>query len=134
LTRYQVSGRILIDTFGYQKHHLGLKRRDGKDQESKNAKLLREAVTAEEQAAIALGIPGYPHHSLIPVVDANENNPETAGSSTIKDDDLYIKRLSDGDQKKNKDEMLARKDDLIYISPMLVGYALKNKLWCKWAP
>jgi hypothetical protein len=54
-----------------------------------------------------------------------------AVESDDKADEYYIKRLSEDEQKKNKDEMLARVDDLIYLSPMLVGYALKNKLWCK---
>jgi hypothetical protein len=44
-------------------------------------------------------------------------------------EDTYIKRLTEEEQKKNRDELLARKDDLIFISPMLMGYALKNKLW-----
>jgi hypothetical protein len=50
-----------------------------------------------------------------------------------KKDDFYIKRLSDEEQKKNRDEMLARPDDLFYLSPMLTGYALKNKIWCTYA-
>jgi hypothetical protein len=48
-----------------------------------------------------------------------------------KKDDFYIKRLSDEEQKKNRDDMLARPDDLIFMSPMLTGYALKNKIWRK---
>jgi hypothetical protein len=49
----------------------------------------------------------------------------------VEADEFYIKRLSDEEQKKNRDDMLAREEDLIYMSPMLEGYALKNKLWCK---
>jgi len=48
-------------------------------------------------------------------------------------DDFYIKRLTEDEQKKNRDEMLARKGDLIFLSPMLMGYALKNKLWRKFS-
>jgi hypothetical protein len=46
-------------------------------------------------------------------------------------DNSYIKRLTDDEQRKNRDDLLARKDDLVFLSPMLMGYALKNKLWRK---
>jgi hypothetical protein len=65
----------------------------------------------------------------IPVV----NQPVTVTTRTLPEskDDFYIKRLSDEDQKKNRDDMLARPDELCFLSPMLEGYALKNKMWCK---
>lgn len=62
------------------------------------------------------------------------NQPVTTTTRTLPDsgkDDFYIKRLSDDEQKKNRDEMLARPDDLCFLSPMLEGYALKNKMWCR---
>jgi hypothetical protein len=46
-------------------------------------------------------------------------------------DDFYIKRLSDEEQKTNRAEMLAKPDELCFLSPMLEGYALKNKTWRK---
>ncbi|KAF2419775.1 ATPase [Tothia fuscella] len=124
--KHNVSGRILIDTYGYQKHHLALKRRDGKDQESKNAKLLKETIAAENANAILMGLMPPPPP---PMPGVNISSTGNTSAAKEKPDDMYIKRLSDEDMKKNKDEMLARKDDLIYLSPMLVGYALKNKLW-----
>lgn len=51
-----------------------------------------------------------------------------------KKDEFYIKRLTEEEQKKNRDEMLARPDELHFLSPMLEGYALKNKTWCKRLP
>jgi hypothetical protein len=106
---------------------LALKRRDGKDQESKTNKVVHQA------GGLASGINNLPPPP--PVVNltidplTGEAVPMLPDPKEI--DEYYIKRLSVEEQKKNKDEMLAREEDLIYLSPMLVGYALKNKLWCK---
>jgi hypothetical protein len=39
-------------------------------------------------------------------------------------------------QEENKQELLYRKEDLVFVSPLLRGFALKNKLWrkCKGHP
>lgn len=92
--KHNVSGRILIDAYGYNKHHLALQRREGKE------------VTEEDTSD-----------------SEDEDEKPSAEKST------YIKRLSDERQQKNKDEMLAREQDLILLSPILTGFALKNKLW-----
>jgi hypothetical protein len=127
----QVYGRILIDTYGYQKHHQALKRTSGKDHDSKKRK--------------ARGPPPPPTNQNIDLTSLTHmmpifNNVTAPGTTTTttntqvqdsKKDDFYIKRLSEEEQKKNREEMLARPDDLIFLSPMLTGYALKNKLWCK---
>lgn len=35
-------------------------------------------------------------------------------------------------QEENKKEMLGeRYDDLVFVSPLLEGFALKNKQWCR---
>jgi hypothetical protein len=81
LTNLQISGRILVDYFGYAKHHEGLHRVEAKDNG-----------------------------------DGSENS-------------TYIKRLNDEKQAQNKADMLSRKDDLIFISPILRGFSLKAKLW-----
>jgi len=39
------------------------------------------------------------------------------------------KRLDEAEQQKNKEAMLANETDLVFISPLIDGYALKNKLW-----
>ena len=84
------------------------------------------------QINVDLGITIY---SAQPIPLPSAIDPSTglpiAPDAGENEDDLYIKRLNEEDQKKNKDEMLARPDDLIFLSPMLVGFALKNKLWCK---
>jgi len=43
----------------------------------------------------------------------------------------YVQRPSKDQQEKNVKEMLARKEDLIFMSPILEGFSLKNKEWCK---
>jgi hypothetical protein len=48
----------------------------------------------------------------------------------VGDEATYLKALSKEDQEANKEEMLAREKDLIFVSPLLIGFALKNKLWC----
>jgi hypothetical protein len=48
----------------------------------------------------------------------------------VGDEATYLKALSKEDQEANKEEMLARDKDLIFVSPLLTGFALKNKLWC----
>jgi hypothetical protein len=89
-----VSGRILIDAYGYNKHHLALQRREGTDRKQ------------------------------------NGNNSGAAGTDEqASENSAYIERLSDESQQKNKDEMLARAHDLIFLSPMLTGFSLKAKLW-----
>ena len=92
-----MSGRILIDAYGYNKHHLALQRREGKE------------------------------------VTENTSDSEDEDEKPLAEKSTYIKRLSDEKQKKNKDEMLAREQDLILLSPILTGFALKNKLWCEYS-
>ncbi len=53
-------------------------------------------------------------------------------SAAKADEVTYVEAIPKEQQQKNKEEMLgARKDDLVYVSPFLEGFALKNKLWCK---
>jgi hypothetical protein len=93
----KVASRILIDFFGYQKHHEGLQR---------NETSARKRRTQPQQPAQ----PGADTASL-------------SGQST------KVKSLSKESQEENKQEMLGRKDDLVFVSPLLRGFALKNKLW-----
>lgn len=53
----------------------------------------------------------------------NQNDAPSAEST-------YVTALSKEQQEENKTEMLGnRKEDLIFMSPLLKGFALKNKLW-----
>lgn len=102
MQRHNVNGRILIDVVGFNKYHLSQGKREGKDPESK-----KNQVT----------------HIPQPAADS----PGTEAPM----DKTGSKRLSEEDQAKNKEEMLAKPDDLVFMSPLIEGYALKNKLWCK---
>lgn len=42
---------------------------------------------------------------------------------------MVAKRLSVEEQQKNQEAMLAKEQDLMFIVPLIEGYALKNKLW-----
>jgi hypothetical protein len=56
--------------------------------------------------------------------------PNTDAAS-ISAQSTNTKSLSKELQEENKQEMLDRKDDLVFVSPLLRGFALKNKLWRK---
>ena len=79
---YQISGRILVDFYGYAKHHKGLERQQ----------------------------------------------PAENGATK---ESAYVRPLNSKEQQANKAAMLARNQDLMFLSPMLAGFALKDKLWRK---
>ena len=105
-----MSGRIVIDIHGHQKHTGGLKRTENKERQQ-----LAESSRADGM--------------LINVANqaANGGNTEAAGDSSV-----YIQRLSDEEQQRNKREMLEREQDLIFVSPMLPGFSLKDKRWSQY--
>lgn len=105
-----MSGRILIDIYGYHKHNGGLKRKENQEQ-----KQLTEDPYQAVAGHVPLGI------QMTPAAPTGEPPAENSA---------YIKRLTDEEQQKNKDEMLARGQDLIFLSPILAGFSLKDKLWC----
>jgi len=47
----------------------------------------------------------------------------------IESESNYAQRISEEQQLKNKNAMLAREEDLIFVSPILEGFSLKNKIW-----
>jgi Cdc6-like AAA superfamily ATPase len=55
-----------------------------------------------------------------------EANDETAPP---KETSNYVKVLTKGAQEQNKNNMLSSPEELIFVSPMLEGFALKNKVW-----
>lgn len=127
LTRIQVDGRILIDTFGYQKHHETLTksggqgnfdpdypRIDGLDGKPDDDKSMSSAET-EVDTEVALVKPG-------------QVKIEEDGTTKLKDSS-YIKRLGTKAINRNKEIMKARSNDLMFVSPMLKGYCLKTKAW-----
>ncbi|KIW00918.1 uncharacterized protein PV09_07661 [Verruconis gallopava] len=119
--KHNVSGRILIDIYGYEKHHEALKRSSGQDRDSKRRKNRTKPQPPQQQ-------PVDLFNNTIPMTTTTV----ATNAVQIVDDKAehhYIKRLSEADQKKNEEEMLGRPHDLMFLSPILKGYALKNKLW-----
>lgn len=131
--KHNVDGRILVDIYGYNKHHAALQRRNSAAEKAKLAKKSRrnrrqvnDVLDIGEAFDLLPPPPPPPGHFMIGGVMHNADGlPVNIDSK----DDPYIKRLTETEQKKNKDDLLARKYDLVFLSPMLVGYALKNKLW-----
>ncbi|KAK1759780.1 putative aaa family protein [Echria macrotheca] len=97
--KHNVDGRILIDVVGFNKHHLAQGIREGRAPETK-----RNMVRGT-------GRPPPPRDRKV---------PEKA---------VIAKRLDEQEQQKNKEAMLANEEDLVFMSPLIDGYALKNKLW-----
>ncbi|KAH6676253.1 ATPase [Halenospora varia] len=98
--RHNVNGRILIDYFGYKKHHEGLTRNGNTNNSRSGRGLGRRSIAS---AATGGDKPAPPSH--------------------------YVEALPKEQQEENKEEILSREDDLVYLSPVLLGFALKNKLW-----
>ena len=109
LEKHNVEGRILIDVVGYNKYHLTQGKREGKDPESQ-----KNAVTRRVKPHSAGGDEDGSGADAHKALDKGSN-----------------KHLTEAEQQKNREEMLAREDDLVFMSPLLEGYALKNKLWSK---
>lgn len=106
LTPFQINSRVLIDFHGYAKHYLGLQRIE---KPSKN-----EDIDWSEDD---------PYRSEKPPKNEDHSSSE---------DGAYIKPLSDQQQEANKNAMLKRKGDLIFVSPMLWGFAMGDKEWRTW--
>jgi hypothetical protein len=95
-----VASRILIDLLGYQKHQEGLQR--------------NETSSRKRRTQLSSQTPG---------ATPNASVASISGQST------HAKAFPKKTQEDNKQEMLDRKEDLVFVSPLLRGFALKNKLW-----
>lgn len=122
----QVEGRVLIDSYGYIKHHVSLQRRGGKAKKSRRNRERGKKVNSADDDLCDMPPPALGQFLLDGILMDSHGEPV---ETNITKDGSYIKRLTDDEQKKNRDDLLARKDDLVFLSPMLMGYALKNKLW-----
>jgi ATPase family associated with various cellular activities (AAA) len=60
-----------------------------------------------------------------------EIDPNAPNAAANTQQSSYIKRLSAEDIEKNKEIMLGRPDDLMFISPFAQGYSLRSKLWLR---
>ncbi|KAK3381694.1 hypothetical protein B0H63DRAFT_396910 [Podospora didyma] len=103
LEKHNVDGRILIDVVGFNKFHLAQGIREGKDPETKK-NMVRGTGRPSPQELTSKGNQGLEKAKI-------------------------AKRLDRKERILNKEAMLKREADLIFISPLIDGYALKNKLW-----
>lgn len=104
--KHNVQGRILIDVVGYNKHERAQGKREGSD-----------PVTEKNRATVT--------HPGDPAADPEKQADAKDGSKSQR-------HLSEARQLQNKEQMLARPDDLVFLSPLIEGYALKNKRWRKY--
>ncbi|KAH6880065.1 P-loop containing nucleoside triphosphate hydrolase protein [Thelonectria olida] len=103
IEKHNVEGRVLIDVVGYNKYHLALGKRENKDPETSRNQVRRGRRRPRD-----------------------EEEEDEGGSKGPK---TQQKRLSEKMQRRNKEEMLEKPEELAFMSEMIGGYALKNKLW-----
>jgi hypothetical protein len=112
--KHNVDSRVLIDVVGYNKHHLALGPRDGTDPQTK-----MQQVIVSEKATVGTGTGALP---------AGAGGTSQSNGKT----NSLLRRLSEDAQERNKAAMLALEEKeslLMYMQPLIEGYALKNKLW-----
>ncbi|KAF2177318.1 P-loop containing nucleoside triphosphate hydrolase protein [Zopfia rhizophila CBS 207.26] len=119
LNKHNVEGRILIDVTGYNKYHLAQGKREGQDPEMQKNRII--------------DLDDYIDSDLPPPPPAPASVPDARkpvdAKGTAEKKSSAMQHLSEEEQKKNKDLMLSREHDLIFIAPLLGGYALTNKMW-----
>ncbi|RDL30841.1 uncharacterized protein BP5553_10186 [Venustampulla echinocandica] len=71
---------------------------------------------------------GYKKHKD-GVQKTSNNANRSRGNVTSTKEATLLQSLDKETQEENKEEMLNREEDLPYVSPLLKGYALKNKEW-----
>ncbi|KAK0752558.1 P-loop containing nucleoside triphosphate hydrolase protein [Schizothecium vesticola] len=115
--KHNVDGRVLIDVMGYNKHHLAQGAREGTDPHTTKQNLL---VGSDPSPATPKGLLPLPTGGTATTTTASERTPGT------------LQRLSEAAQARNKAALLAleaAEPHLMYMLPLIEGYALKNKLW-----
>lgn len=122
--RHNVDGRILIDVLGYSKHHLAQGVREGKDPVSK--KDIVKGTGRDDAYRSALLVAAQRQAVASGIANNNANNANAPATTTTQ-----RKRLTEEEQRRNTEVMLRNEAELVFMSPMLEGYALKNKLWRK---
>ncbi|KAJ4007242.1 hypothetical protein NW752_007778 [Fusarium irregulare] len=100
-TKHNVEGRILVDVAGYNTYHLAQGKREDQDPDI-------EAVH-EPQTSTSLS------QDVIKAEDKCFKNQQ--------------KRISKEDRTLNKERLLEKPNDIAFISELISGYALKNKIW-----
>jgi len=116
----KVSARVLIDYLGYVKHSEGLQRN-----------IIQVPVYRNRR-----GRRIYPQSPQVPYTDDSQPPPHGYGYvQTVSSAATYLTALSKEEQEENKSRMLEeRQHELVFMSPMVRGFALKNKKWRKSSP
>ncbi|PNP83434.1 hypothetical protein FNYG_02997 [Fusarium nygamai] len=99
--KHNVECRVLVDVVGFNKYHLAQGKRENKDPEIEVVDVSRRRRKQELAEAKPEG-----------------KHPKT-----------QQKRLNEEDQAKNKEELLQKPKELAFMTELIGGYALKNKLW-----
>ncbi|KAF5713584.1 TOB3 (member of AAA-ATPase family) [Fusarium mundagurra] len=99
--KHNVECRVLVDVVGFNKYHLAQGKRENKDPE---IEVVDVSLRRRKQ-------------------DLAEAKPEGKHPKT------QLKRLNEEDQAKNKEELLQKPKELAFMTELIGGYALKNKLW-----
>lgn len=109
--RHNVEGRILVDVVGYNKFHLTQGKRENKNPETE-----RNIASNRRR-----------HHRMrrMPMDEDEDSDDEKA----IEGHSGPGSRLTEKEQARNKKDMLSREEELGFMSGLVGGYALKNKLW-----
>ncbi len=131
MEKHNVNGRILIDVVGYKKHHLAQGTRPEQDPE-----IERNVVAGTGRKADLSFMHGVPVQTLATVgrnrfaqeLVAEMGRMASANAAPVEKPSPE-KRLGEAEQKANREAMLAKPADLKFISPLIEGYALKNKKW-----
>jgi hypothetical protein len=157
-SKHNVDGRVLIDVIGYNKHHLAQGSREGNDPQSKKKQLMiddddngRVPIDVARyhhrrhlaQASREPSVPQPKERQLV-VGDDDDDDVNSGSTGTVAGEGgtgttsanassgSIIKRLSPAARERNKQAMLARETEeplLMFMLPLIEGYALKNKLW-----
>ncbi|KJR86328.1 AAA family ATPase [Sporothrix schenckii 1099-18] len=135
VAKHNVDGRILVDVVGYNKHHLAQGAREGKDPQS-----VRNVVEGTGRRPLRQYLAGEPESAEVDKFGyllvksagggaGNANAKDKAADPSSTPQTGKIQRLSQEEQAANKAAMLKTPDDLMFMSPTIEGYALKNKQW-----
>jgi hypothetical protein len=103
IERHNVEGRILVDVVGYNTYHLAKGKRENEDPEI-------EAVDVGQRFSSQDG-----------------DNAQLEGKLP----GVHQKRLSEEFQKMNKESLLKDPNELAFMTGLIGGYALENKIWGK---
>ncbi|KAM0343402.1 hypothetical protein ACHAPU_008582 [Fusarium lateritium] len=101
IEKHNVECRVLVDVVGYNKYHLAQGKRENKDPEIEVVDVSRRRRRQ----------------------DLVESKREGKHSKSQQ------KRLNEEDQAKNSEALLQKSCELAFMSELIGGYALKNKLW-----